>query len=539
MKKILTILLPVIVLVLMTDMVIAQVTQQWVARFNSNEVYTNIVIDMEVDKMGNVYILGYNDSIFTIKYNNSGATEWIRKYKGPSQFADRASDMVIDDSGNVYVTGMSLTNNQSPYYATAVVIKYSPTGDELWTKRFLNSDSIGCAGKYVLIADSNNIYLTAECSRAGFSEDITALKISPDGEILWEEYFSGPGSQNDDITYSTTDKIKNLYIAGTAGTLSAPRTILMYDVNGNLLKHIKDTLSIRKILVDVNYNLLTSGNYTSPVTRLDIFVSKYDSTGNNLWISTYHHASFLNNDIYRDFTIDEFGNSYVTGVSAKGMELAWDIVTIKYNQYGDSVWVQRYDSIYNSTDDPSSIAVDNNRNVFVTGSTNFNLLGNTYITICYDSTGNQKFVLFYNNNLPFHNHEAKIIKTGTAGNFFVTGISQNSNGENEVATIKYNIVTSIHNLSNEIPVSSKLYQNYPNPFNPFTIIRYELNKAGIIELTVYDILGKKVTTLFKRYGAPGEYVYIFNPVELSSGIYYYRLSIDGEIRDTKLMSYIK
>jgi hypothetical protein len=52
-----------------SKLVTAQVTQQWVSRYNSNEVYTNIVIDMEVDKMGNVYILGYNDSIFTIKYH--------------------------------------------------------------------------------------------------------------------------------------------------------------------------------------------------------------------------------------------------------------------------------------------------------------------------------------------------------------------------------------------------------------------------------------------------------------------------------------
>jgi hypothetical protein len=519
-----------------SNSVIAQVTQEWVARYNSNEGFTNRVIAMEVDERGNVYVLGYNDSIFTIKYNNSGATEWIRKYKGPSQYADRASDMVIDDSGNVYVTGMSLTNNQSPYYATAVVIKYSPAGDELWTKRFLNSDSIGCAGKYVLMADSNNIYLTAECSRVGTFEDITALKISPDGDILWEEYYNW--QENDVITFSTIDKFHNLYISGILG-ISTAKIVVKYNKNGKQELVVFDTLTILKTLVDEELNIFTSGNSSTPKTRGDIGISKYDSSGNFQWFSSYHNKSFLNNDYFRDFTIDKSGNAFVTGVSAKGMELAWDMVTIKYNQYGDSVWVQRYDSIHNSNDDPSSIAVDNRGNVYVTGSTNFNLLGNTYITICYDSTGNQKFVLFYNNNLSFHNHEAKIIKTGTAGNFYVTGISQNSNGENEIATIKYNSITSIHNLSNEIPESSKLYQNYPNPFNPFTTIRYELNKSGIAELTVYDILGKKVTTLFKGYAAPGEYAYNFNPVELSSGIYYYRLSIDGEIMDTKLMSYIK
>jgi hypothetical protein len=519
-----------------SNLVTAQVTQQWVSRYNSNEVYTNIVIDMEVDKMGNVYILGYNDSIFTIKYNNSGATEWIRKYKGPTQYADRASDMVIDGSGNVYVTGMSLTNNQNPFQPTAVVIKYSPGGDELWTKRFLNSDSIECIGKFVLQADSGNIYLTAECRRVGLSKDITILKISPDGDILWKKYYST--SQYDAITFATIDRLNNLYISGCCGSQANTSVKLKYNSNGGLELQIEDTLGATKLLVDNEFYINIAGTYTSPITRQDILVSKYDPAGNNLWISTYHHDSFLNNDIYRDFTIDEFGNSYVTGVSAKGMELAWDIVTIKYNQYGDSVWVQRYDSIHNSTDEPSSIAVDNRGNVYVTGSTNFNLLSNTYITICYDSTGNQKFVLFYNNDLPFHNHEAKIIKTGTDGNFYVTGISQNSNGENEIATIKYNSVTSIHNLSNEIPESSKLYQNYPNPFNPVTNIQYDLPHDVFVSIKIYDITGREIVTLVNEFKEAGYYITSFDGARLSSGVYYYKIKA-GNYEAVKKMILLK
>ena len=77
-----------------------------------------------------------------------------------------------------------------------------------------------------------------------------------------------------------------------------------------------------------------------------------------------------------------------------------------------------------------------------------------------------------------------------------------------------------------------LMQNYPNPFNPRSKIKYQIAKAGQINLSVYDILGRKISELVNEYMSPGTYEIEFNGSDLSSGVYFYRLNV-GEYSSTK------
>jgi len=74
-----------------------------------------------------------------------------------------------------------------------------------------------------------------------------------------------------------------------------------------------------------------------------------------------------------------------------------------------------------------------------------------------------------------------------------------------------------------IPEKYELYQNYPNPFNPETIIKFALPEAGIVRLTVYSILGEKVTVLVNGIMNAGYHRVAFNAANLSSGIYIYKI----------------
>ena len=90
-----------------------------------------------------------------------------------------------------------------------------------------------------------------------------------------------------------------------------------------------------------------------------------------------------------------------------------------------------------------------------------------------------------------------------------------------------------------MPVLFKLYQNYPNPFNSQTTIEFDIKKKGDYSLVIYDCLGRKRDEVFNEYLNAESYSVSFNGDELQSGVYFYRLSADGNVVETRKMMLIK
>jgi flagellar hook assembly protein FlgD len=70
--------------------------------------------------------------------------------------------------------------------------------------------------------------------------------------------------------------------------------------------------------------------------------------------------------------------------------------------------------------------------------------------------------------------------------------------------------------------------NYPNPFNPITTISFSLSEAVEVTLTVYDIQGSAVKTLVNGFREAGNYDVTFDGSGLPSGVYFARLSANGQ-----------
>jgi hypothetical protein len=83
-----------------------------------------------------------------------------------------------------------------------------------------------------------------------------------------------------------------------------------------------------------------------------------------------------------------------------------------------------------------------------------------------------------------------------------------------------------------------LKQNFPNPFNPYTTIEYSIAKAGLVEIEVIDILGRRLKTLVNEFQNRGKHQVNFDASEFSSGIYFYRIR-SGEFVQTKKMLLLK
>ncbi len=104
----------------------------------------------------------------------------------------------------------------------------------------------------------------------------------------------------------------------------------------------------------------------------------------------------------------------------------------------------------------------------------------------------------------------------------------------QTGEVLHSTATSSETLS-DIPTEIKLMQNYPNPFNPSTIIPFELNKNSHVQITVYNMLGQKVTTLANSTFPAGTHALNWNASGHASGVYFYRLEAGDVVQTRKLM----
>jgi len=86
-----------------------------------------------------------------------------------------------------------------------------------------------------------------------------------------------------------------------------------------------------------------------------------------------------------------------------------------------------------------------------------------------------------------------------------------------------------------IPTAFELNQNYPNPFNPSTTIAYKLHQDGMVQLNVYDLTGSVVATLVNDQMTAGNHTATFDGSNLSSGLYIYQLSFNGQVSAKNMM----
>lgn len=118
------------------------------------------------------------------------------------------------------------------------------------------------------------------------------------------------------------------------------------------------------------------------------------------------------------------------------------------------------------------------------------------------------------------------------------------NGGVILTTTSAGTVTSVPPPGSQLPSEFLLHQNFPNPFNPSTVIRYELPRRADVRLSVYDVLGREVATLANGVQEVGRKEVEWNSMGKSSGVYFYRLSMEpldgsGKVSMTRKMLIVR
>lgn len=88
---------------------------------------------------------------------------------------------------------------------------------------------------------------------------------------------------------------------------------------------------------------------------------------------------------------------------------------------------------------------------------------------------------------------------------------------------------------NSVVTKFSLSQNYPNPFNPSTTISFALPEQAEVKLSVYNSIGEEVAELLNEEVAAGFHTVNFNAGNLSSGLYFYKITYGNHVKVNKMM----
>lgn len=161
---------------------------------------------------------------------------------------------------------------------------------------------------------------------------------------------------------------------------------------------------------------------------------------------------------------------------------------------------------------------------------------NLLVEVCFDNnswTANSYVKGTTAPGMTAHNHAD--LPTGNGCTELTTGTVMNARPN--ICFIA-NLITNGGSLQTGLPTEFKLKQNYPNPFNPVTKIEYEIPNNSMVNLTVYDALGREIAVLVNENKSAGKYSVDFNGSGLTSGVYFCRLHT-AAYTDVKRMVLIK
>ena len=140
--------------------------------------------------------------------------------------------------------------------------------------------------------------------------------------------------------------------------------------------------------------------------------------------------------------------------------------------------------------------------------------------------GIQKVLIFSIDNLPFSFNELNIlIEDGVLLSHDDLDVVVASK-EGQQIPVVYNVVES---------KSFKIKNSYPNPFNPSTNLTYQVEKEGDLKVVVHNILGQQVAELYNGYQTYGSHSLTWDASNMSSGVYYITLELNGQFENSKVM----
>jgi photosystem II stability/assembly factor-like uncharacterized protein len=486
---------------------IAAQTPQWEFMGLAGE----IIDDIAIDDSGNIYVA----SSGVYKSTDDGVT-WVFKNTG-LEIAE-ALKLFIDNNGNIFLGAIGFPNTGCGLYK-------STNGGEYWEKI---ADTLN--GKPI------NIFY-----------DIKIIPNEPSGIIYVSNYYGVYKSTDNGITWHSTNFNNNLAIDigistngymffgnNTASWFGIYRstnlgsnwernaflgvTAMAYLSDGSVLAGCYDpglgTFGIYKTTDngDTWFNTNTLSFGISDFV-LDNNNDVYISSGYGVYLSTNNGNSWINYGlsgieyILACMAIDSSGYVWagadMNGVyRTAGRNIPVELVTFKVEVNNNNVllsWITTSEINNQGFEIERAVISGWERIGFVEGS---------------GTTTESKTYSYVDENVISGTYLYRLKQIGFNG------------------TYEYSKIISV-NVN--VPAKFSLEQNYPNPFNPSTQIKYSIKQEELVQLKVYNILGKEIAKLVNENKEAGNYSVEFDASQLPSGVYIYQLTTPGFTQARKMI----
>ncbi|MCX6640613.1 MAG: SBBP repeat-containing protein [bacterium] len=475
--------------------------QQWVALYNGPGNRTDYPVDIAVDGTGNVYVTGNSDSdpsprfnydFATIKYNSMGVQQWVVYHNGPYNGNDYPVALALDGDANVYVTGQS----QNASNSDCITVKYNSNGVQQWVHGYTETQ-VGYPIPFSMKLDRQNNVVIAGCYSGETGSKYFTLKLNSAGVQQWARLYQSSGTWGERANAVAVDRDLNVYVTGESHTSSwfPTCTTLKYDQAGTLkwTAYYDSDLDALKsgvdLAIDRHGNVLVAAQF--------MFMEQAD----------YDFLTLKYHQVQGDVAVGMIPTVSPIQIPPTGGSFSYHLTTV--NGVRDSLpvdlwWQINFPGLYprvvniglQSRDLPLDTCV-----IVRTQNVSANVPAGTYQYAAY--IGDFPEIVWASDTLTFE-------KQSDSSDPWVTTQDESFSGpfeETEPAT----------------PTQFELLCVFPNPFNPSTTISYALPTAGLVNLSVYDISGKKVVELVNGTRDAGKQEVTFDGSNLPSGIYFCRL----------------
>lgn len=446
----------------------------------------------------------------TLRIDINGDTIWTKGYNVGNHVKCALQTM---DKGYVICGDTEFPTTISNVFLS----KMDSAGNLLWSKMYGDTDYSFISS---IIQTTDSGFMLAGTYRGGPSLDSDAYLIKTDqfGNLLWAKTI---GSSGDETAYSVIQRIDGGFIFGGTASLFGIITEAFYLVklnNSGVVQWSKvydgvysEGITSMKQIGDGGIIILGFSSGIPTVSNVATIILKTDSVGNSIW-SKYYSDEDVASLAIEQTSDDGF---IITGVISGSNFQGNDVLLIKTNPLGDTLWTRSYGGAGTEIAHSVKQTLDGG---FVIGAISLSA-SNGALIIKTDSLGNS-FCYEYpasvivNDSLMVEVSVQSNVRTiGTERNYFPTEVFG-------TAVIPLCFTNNEHEISKQ-----NIIAIYPNPTNEKLSVDFGEIGNHKTELRICDITGKVV--LVKRFAQENRTVVDIDVSELSSGIYLVQLMEEG------------